>query len=122
MWSIALFVSTFYSIIGQKYAFDFNGKLLLDVALSHIFPMIMAMTLYLIDVTYTALLGKINNNLIIWVLITVIAFMGCFVASLLVNDNFWGWCSFLIAWASLTILKFVTTDEAESIPHIISED
>lgn len=122
LWSMALFVATFYSIIGQESAFVFDGKLLRDVALSHIFPMIMAMTLYLVDVTYTALLGKITNNLVIWVLITVIVFMGGFVASILVNNNFWGWSLFGIAWLSLTVLKFVTTEDEESTPYIISED
>lgn len=122
LWSMALFVATFYSIIGQESAFVFDGKLLRDVALSHIFPMIMAMTLYLVDVTYTALLGKSTNNLVIWVLITVIVFMGGFVASILVNNNFWGWSLFGIAWLSLTVLKFVTTEDEESTPYIISED
>ena len=122
LWSMALFVATFYSIIGQESAFVFDGKLLRDVALSHIFPMIMAMTLYLVDVTYTALLGKSTNNLVIWVLITVIVFMGGFVASILVNNNFWGWSLFGIAWLSLTVLKFVTTEDEESTPYIIWED
>lgn len=123
LWSIALFVATFYSIIGQESAFVFDGKSLREVALSHIFPMIMAMTLYLVDVTYSALLGKITNNLVIWVLITVIVFMGGFVASILVNNNFWGWSLFGVAWLSLTVLKFVTTeDKVESTPYIISED
>lgn len=123
LWSIALFVATFYSIIGQESAFVFDGKLLHDVALSHIFPMIMAMALYLVDVTYSALLGKITNNFVVWVLTTVIVFMGGFVASILVNDNFWGWSLFGVAWLSLTVLKFVTTEEkVESTPYIISED
>lgn len=109
-------------LLGKSLLFDFSGKLLLDVALTHIFPMVMSMTLYLIDVTYSALLGKMNNNHIIWVLITVIAFMGCFVASILVNDNCIGWCSFCAAWVSLTVLKLATTEDVEPKPHIISED
>lgn len=85
--------------------------------------MIMAKALYLVDVTYSALLGKITNNFVVWVLTTVIVFMGGFVASILVNDNFWGWSLFGVAWLSLTVLKFVTTEEkVESTPYIISED
>lgn len=122
LWSVALFVSTFYSIIGKESVFTFDGKLLLDVTATHIFPMIMAMTLYLLDVTYSAILGKVGNNLVIWVLTTVIAFMGCFVASLMVNENLWGWCAFCMAWMSLTILKFVTTEGEDTTPYIISED
>lgn len=123
LWSMALFVATFYSIIGQESAFVFDGKLLRDVALSHIFPMIMAMTLFLFDVMYNVSLRKSNNdNVVLWMLGTVIVFMAGFVASILVNDNFWGWSFWGIAWLSLTVLKFVTTEDEESIPYIISED
>ncbi len=123
LWSVALFTATFYTLIGQDSAFVFDGKLLLEVASSHVFPMIMAMMLYLFDVMYAASLRKSNNdNLVIWVLGTVIVFMGGFVASLLVNDNFWGWSLFGVAWLSLTALKFVTTEDEQSTPYIISED
>lgn len=121
LWSIALFVSTFYSIIGKEFVFD--GKLLLDVAQSHIFPMVMAMTLYLVDVMYSLSIKKSNNdNIILWILGTIIVFMCSFVVSLLINTNFWGWTLFIIAWLSLTTLKFVTTEDKESVPYIITED
>lgn len=122
MWSLGLFVATFYSIIGKDSAFDFNGKLLLDVASTHIFPMIMAMTLYLLDVIYNALLVKINYSIVIWILGTIIVFLGGFVASLMINNNFWGWFFFCIAWLSLTVLKFVTTEAEGAAPHIVTED
>lgn len=121
LWSVALFVSTFYSIIGKEFVFD--DKLLLDVAKSHIFPMVMAMTLYLVDIMYSLSIKKSNNdNIILWILGTIIVFMCSFVVSLLVNTNFWGWTLFIVAWLSLTSLKFVTTEDEESIPYIISED
>mgnify|MGYP004580331011 CR=1 FL=1 len=123
LWSVALFVATFYTIIGQDNAFVFDKKLLLEVANSHIFPMMMAMVLYLWDVLYNVSLQKSNNDhLIIWILGTIIVFLGGFVFSLLVNDNFWGWSLFGIAWLSLTVLKFVTTEDEQSTPYVISED
>lgn len=76
-WSVALFVATFYGIICQDSAFLFQGKLLLDVANSHIFPMIMAMLLYLWDVMYNVSLKRDNNgSLILWILGTIILFLG----------------------------------------------
>ena len=60
LWSVALFVATFYGIIGQESAFLFQGKEMLDVASSHIFPMIMAMVLYLWDVMYNVSLKREN--------------------------------------------------------------
>lgn len=123
MWSVALFVSTFYSLLGQEQRFDFEGKLLLDVAQSHIFPMIMAMTLYLMDVMYAISLRKTNGEgLTMWLLGTIIVFLLSFVFALMVNSNLWGWMLFIVAWLSLTVLKFVTTEEGESMPYIIAED
>lgn len=123
LWSVALFVATFYGIIDQDSAFLFKEKLLLDVARSHIFPMIMAMVLYLWDVMYNVSLKKdINGGLIFWILGTNILFMGTFVFSLLVNNNFWGWTLFGIAWLSLTVLKYKTTEDEQSSPYIIPED
>lgn len=123
MWPVALFVSTFYSLLGQEQRFDFEGKLLLDVAQSHIFPMIMAMTLYLMDVMYAISLRKTNGEgLTMWLLGTIIVFLLSFVFALMVNSNLWGWMLFIVAWLSLTVLKFVTTEEGESMPYIIAED
>lgn len=123
MWSVALFVSTFYSLLGKEQRFDFEGKLLLDVAQSHIFPMIMAMTLYLMDVMYAISLRKTNGEgLTMWLLGTIIVFLLSFVFALMVNSNLWGWMLFIVAWLSLTVLKFVTTEEGESMPYIIAED
>lgn len=118
-----MFVSTFYSLLGQEQRFDFEGKLLLDVAQSHIFPMIMAMTLYLMDVMYAISLRKTNGEgLTMWLLGTIIVFLLSFVFALMVNSNLWGWMLFIVAWLSLTVLKFVTTEEGESMPYIIAED
>lgn len=122
-WSVALFVATFYGIICQDSAFLFQGKLLLDVANSHIFPMIMAMLLYLWDVMYNVSLKRDHNgSLILWILGTIILFLGFFVFSLLVNNNFWGWTLFGAAWLSLTVLKYKTTEDEQSSPYIITED
>lgn len=123
LWSVALFVATFYGIIGQESAFLFKGKEMLDVASSHIFPMIMAMVLYLWDVMYNVSLKRDNNGgLIIGILGTIILFMGMFVFSLLVNNNCWGWILFIAAWLSLTVLKFITTEDEQSSPYIITEE
>ena len=48
--------------------------------------------------------------------VTIILFMGMFVFSLLVNNNFWGWILFIAAWLSLTVLKFITTEDEQSSP------
>lgn len=85
--------------------------------------MIMAMLLYLWDVMYNVSLKRDNNgSLILWILGTIILFLGFFVFSLLVNNNFWGWTLFGAAWLSLTVLKYKTTEDEQSSPYIITED
>ena len=123
MWSIGLFVSTFYGLLGQESVFDFTGKELLPVAQSHIFPMVMAMALFLLDVLYGSITRGESDRLVFWTLLMVIAFMVTFVCSLLVNHNVAGWILFVLAWISLTILKVKTTDGGKKLcPHIVSED
>lgn len=123
IWSVALFVATFYSLFKQDQAFVFDSKYLLDVAQSHIFPMIMAMTLYLMDVMYNVSLRNNNeSSIVLWILGTIIIFLTAFVMSLLVNGNVAGWGLFGIAWLSLTALKYKTTEDEKSTPYIITED
>lgn len=123
LWSIGLFVATFYGLLVQENVFDFTDKELLSVAQSHIFPMVMAMALFLLDVLYGSIIRGENDRLVFWTLLMVIAFMVTFVLSLLVNHNVSGWTFFVLAWLSLTILKFKTTDGGKKpCPHIVSED
>ena len=105
MWSIGLFVATFYSLLGQDgEVFDFTGKELLTVAKSHIMPMIMAMALYLWDVLYGISLHKVNNDkAMFWTLLMIILFMVLFVFSMLANHNIAGWTLFLLSWLQLVL-------------------
>lgn len=123
MWSVGLFVATFYSLFTlEGEAFNFSGKELLPIAQSHIIPMIMAMTLYLWDVLYNLSMQKTNNDKsMFWILLMIIAFMVAFVFSMLVNYNVIGWGLFIISWLALTILKYQTTED-ERAPYQITED
>jgi len=124
MWSIGLFVATFYGLLGQDgEAFDFAGKELLAIAQSHIMPMIMAMALYLWDVLYGISLHKVNNDqAMFWTLLMIILFMVLFVFSMLANHNIIGWTLFMLSWLALTILKYQTTEDEQTCPYQISED
>lgn len=124
MWSVGLFVATFYSLLGQdSEAFEFTGKELLTIAQSHIMPMIMAMALYLWDVLYGLSLHKVNNDqAMFWTLLMIILFMVLFVFSMLANHNIVGWTLFMLSWLALTVLKYQTTEDEQTCPSQISED
>lgn len=122
LWSVGLFVATFYGLFNVDQAFDFTGSSLLSTAQSYIMPMIMVMTLYLFDVLYEISTHRhCAMNTILWILLTLIVFMLSFVFSILVNRNALGWALFILSWASLTVLKFQTTGEGIS-PYQIMED
>lgn len=123
IWSVGLFVATFYGLFDMgNEAFNFTQKELLPIAKSHIMPMVMGMALYLTDVLYGTYLHKNNSDKITWILLMIILFMAFFVFSILVNDNVVGWTLFILAWLSLTVLKYKTTEDGQSIPYKISED
>lgn len=120
-------MATFYSLLSLalegKQVFDFSDKGLLDIAQSHILPMIMAMALYLWDVLYCVVTKSLHaEKASFWILLMIIVFMVAFVFSFLVNTNEVGWFLFIAAWLALTVLKYQTTAESSISPYQILED
>lgn len=122
IWACGLFVATFYSLLNQKDIFEFSEKLFLPVLQNYIFPMILVMALYLIDVLYNVINAKFSINIVGWVLGTIILFMVFFALSMLVNENWAGWLFFSASWFSLTILKYKTTDCEKTEIYKVMED
>ena len=122
IWSCGLFVATFYGLLKQKDIFEFTEKLFLPVMQNYIFPMILAMALYLLDVLYNVTNDKSNGAIVGWVLGTIILFMVFFALSMLVNENWAGWLFFSASWFSLTILKYKTTDCEKREIYKVMED
>ena len=123
LWSVALFVSTFYSLFNHvEKAFVFTDAKLLDVAQSHIMPLVMAMTLYIWDVVYNITLNNSSKQTIIPVLLSILVFLVMMVFSILVNNNIWGWGLFCLAWVALSFMKYATTESLKSSTYIISEE
>ena len=102
-WSVGLFVATFFTLFGS---FDFDSMAemtALNLARKYLFPLFLAMALFLIDAQYVMITEERQLSSV---------FLGCFiffilatVASVLVNHAFWGWILFIAAWIALTILK-----------------
>lgn len=123
IWSVALFISTFYSLFDQAdTAFVFTGAKLLDVAQSHIMPLVMSMTLYIWDVVYNITLTNNTRQSIIPVLLSIIFFMVLMVFSILVNNNCWGWTLFCFSWLALSYMKYATTESLSPTTYAISEE
>ena len=123
LWSVALFVSTFYSLFDHvEKAFVFTDAKLLDVAQSHIMPLVMAMTLYIWDVVYNITLNNSSKQTVIPVLLSIVIFFVMMVFSILVNNNIWGWVLFCLAWVALSFMKYATTESLKPSTYAISEE
>lgn len=103
IWSGALFVATFYAFFGD---FDFASMktmTALDMATKYLFPLFMAMALFLIDAQYVMVTE--GRQFTITYSICFICFIIATVLSILVNNVLWGWVLFIAAWIALTVLK-----------------
>lgn len=121
-WSLGLFAATFYCIFDQanetvKIVF---GKMTviyaMDLAKSYLFPLFMAMALFLLDVRHETVIHKqqftfdFSKNFI--TCFVVFAFAITF--SILFNTVFWGWFFFVVSWLALSSLKLFTLMEVET--------
>lgn len=123
VWSAGLFCVSFFPLLKNiEEAFVFEGKQILDVAMSHLFPMIMALSLYLLDMMYSFRWKAQAEKVMDWIFGTIIVFLVAFVFSIIVNDNIWGWGLFLLSWISLTVLKIKTTDSQNIVLYKVTED
>lgn len=122
-WSVGLLVASFYALLQKEDAFVMSGKPIAEVMGEYGMPMIMAMTLYMMDVAYSILtVSSISKMLVVKMLILIVFFLICFVFSILVNCNIGGWILFSLAWLMLTLLKFVTTENINVNTYEIRED
>lgn len=111
IWSLGLLYASFpkFFLKGKNgLSWEFQETMDNVTKTEYIFPYIMAMLLFLIDVIYSFILEKWRGkeNRIIETLIGVSAFMFCFIMSLSYGE----WIFFIIGWFCLTIIKFLKTD------------
>ena len=103
LWSVGLFVATFYSFCGE---FDFAAMSTmpaLTMAEDYLFPLFMAMALFLLDAQYVMISDGQQIKPVYSACFTI--FLLCTVFSILVDNCLFGWLLFIVAWIALTILK-----------------
>jgi len=108
VWSLGLMFATFPNLISGEMKFDFQNNLNNDAVMKYIFPFIMAMAIYLIDVLYVSMAEERSGNYkgvtLSWALLG--GFLLFFVFSLLGGKCLF----FVLGWLCLTALKFIKTD------------
>lgn len=111
-WSIGLLYATFPHFFGGEMSFDFRNQTLSDACDAYIFPFVMAMVLFLIDVIYGYIKEMIDGHYthVVGVIAFLVLFLIGFVLSLSVSDpSVARWC-FIISWVCLSFMKLLKTD------------
>lgn len=124
LWFVLLFFVTLYGFFSSGANFVFENETFSDMFGLYIMPMVMAMALYLLDVTYIISLNKnnLNGKMVVWILSTIFVFMVSFVLSIFVNRKCLGWVFLIISWMSLSVMKFQTTENEVNKYRKISEE
>lgn len=85
---------------------------LVEACESYIFPFIMAMILFLVDVVYGYIKDMCDGQYthVIGVIVFLILFLLGFVFSVSVQNQNTARVCFIISWVSLSVMKFLKTD------------
>lgn len=111
-WSLGLLYATFPHFFDGEMKFDIRSKTMGEACDDYIFPFVMAMVLFLIDVNYGYIKEKLDGQYtnVIGVTSCLIVFLLGFVLSIYLVDPFFAKMCFIISWVSLSVMKFLKTD------------
>ena len=118
-WSLGLLFATFPHLFDGGMTFDYRDMLLSEACDKYIFPFIMAMILFLIDVVYGYVkeIPSREYTHVISVIVFLILFLLTFVLSVYVSDPFWACGCFIISWVCLSFMKFLKTEVYETTSY-----
>lgn len=103
LWSVGLFVATFYTLFKEFNFAQMSTMSALAMAEQYLFPLFMAMALFLLDAHYVMFTDRRQISSAYSICFTF--FILSTVVSILVDNAVWGWLFFIVAWIALTILK-----------------
>lgn len=117
IWSGGLLYGSFRAVFENKMTYNFHSLSMAQACDEYVFPMLMAMLLFLFDVIYNAL-GDFSNGRqprIIGLLICLCVFIGSFIFTLLYDNASLVEKSFWTAWGALTLMKYFSTHNSGNV-------
>lgn len=110
-WSLGLLFATFPNIFQGKMNFQMSELLIKDIYKPYLFPLIMALALFVSDVCYVFEQEKSTKcnrpTYITEVLVLICVFLLGLTYSISGSNN--SYIGFIVAWIALTIMKFLKT-------------
>lgn len=119
-WSAALFLATFPNLIMGKMSLNFSVMEFSEVRDTYMFPILMAMALFVGDTVYIFIQEKYEGKEqkhVVWVIVMLCVYLFSFIFSLYGNGKF-GYIGLICAWSALTIMKFLKTEKCKRIDKI----
>lgn len=119
-WSMALFVATFPNLIMGKMNLNFSAMEFSEVRDTYMFPIVMAMALFVGDAAYIFIQEKCEGKEqkhIVLVIVMICIYLFSFIFSLYGNEKY-GYIGLICAWVSLTIMKFLKTEKCKQTDKI----
>lgn len=112
-WSLGLLFATFPDFFQGNMNFELSDLPMKDIYKPYLFPLIMALSLFVSDVCYVFEQEKSANcntpKHITEILVLICVFLFGLTYSISSNDN--SCIGFIVAWIALTIMKFLKTSK-----------
>lgn len=117
VWSFGLFFATFPTIVKSEFDFSLRTLSQEDLIDKYIIPLMMAMAMFLLDALYAYRIDQSigKNNSFVSLFIAEIAFLVAFALSLFGGKTL-SLIMFILAWLSMSLMKFTTTPVIENMP------
>lgn len=110
-WSLGLLFATFPDLFKGEMDFQMLNMIMKDVRETFLFPLIMSLSLFVADVCYVFEQEKSESRntpkYIVEVLILICTFLFGMIYT--ISSNTCPYIGFIVAWAALTIMKFLKT-------------
>lgn len=114
-WSMGLLFATFPDLFKGELDFHMSEMMMKDVCEVYMFPLLMALSLFVVDVWYVFEQERSQRSQEPTYVIGVIAMIGAFLFGLLytVSSQPCPIIGFIVSWIALTIMKFIKTSKCD---------
>ena len=113
IWSAGLLYASFHKVFEGVMNYNVASLTLPEIREQYIFPMVMALLLFLFDAIYSLEVdleeGRSSHTIYLW--ICLCAFLIGFLLNIMYESECYSYIPFWISWIALTVMKFFSTNK-----------